>query len=145
MTSADSNIFTYALNANSPYFAEARRFLSSAAQNGSFATCELVLVELYMNLRNPAVMKKKQLPAAQAQSICQQYRNNPAWQHLDYEPAVSASLWEWAKSTKGSFRQIIDARLALTLRHHGVTHFATHNAKDFRGFGFEKVWSPLIS
>ena len=41
--------------------------------------------------------------------------------------------------------QIIDARLALTLRHHGVTAFATANAKHFRGFGFAKVWNPLAA
>ena len=39
---------------------------------------------------------------------------------------------------------MIDARLALTLRHHGVTEFATANLKDFEGFGFAKVWNPLL-
>ena len=42
-------------------------------------------------------------------------------------------------------RRIFDARLALTLRQGGVTHFATANVKDFEGWGFEKVWNPLIS
>jgi hypothetical protein len=32
----------------------------------------------------------------------------------------------------------------LTLRQCGVTHFATANVKDFEGWGFEKVWNPLI-
>ena len=64
---------------------------------------------------------------------------------MDYEPGVSSSLWRWAHGTRSGFRRIIDARLALTLRHHGVTDFATANAnaKDFAGFGFERVWNPL--
>ncbi|NJK91406.1 MAG: type II toxin-antitoxin system VapC family toxin [Blastochloris sp.] len=45
--------------------------------------------------------------------------------------------------TKTGFRHIIDARLAFTLRHHGVTHFATANTKHFESFGFERVWNPL--
>ncbi len=34
-------------------------------------------------------------------------------------------------------------RFTLTLRHLGVTQFATTNAKQFEGFGFEKVWNPI--
>jgi len=39
-----------------------------------------------------------------------------------------------------AFRRIIDLRLALTLRHHGVTEFATANEKDFQSVGFNRVW-----
>ncbi len=42
-----------------------------------------------------------------------------------------------------AMRRIIEARLALTLRHQGVDEFATSNAKDFRGFGFRRVGNPL--
>lgn len=58
-------------------------------------------------------------------------------------PEISAKLWKWAETTRRGFRNIIDARIAFTLRHHGVTHFATANVKDFQGLGFEKVWNPL--
>lgn len=68
---------------------------------------------------------------------------NPTWEFGDYEPEVGKPLWNWAAKTTTGFRDIIDARLALTLRHHGVTHFATANARLFEGFGFEKVWSPI--
>jgi hypothetical protein len=40
---------------------------------------------------------------------------------------------------------IFDTRLALTLRHHGVTDFATGNLKHFDGFGFARLWNPLAS
>ena len=52
-------------------------------------------------------------------------KTNPLWRCVDYDARVAGHLWEWAAETKGGFRQIIDARLAFTLRHHGVTHFAT--------------------
>jgi uncharacterized protein len=35
------------------------------------------------------------------------------------------------------------AGIALTLRHHGVSEFATRNVKDFQSFGFAKVWDPI--
>ena len=38
---------------------------------------------------------------------------------------------------------MIDARPALTLRHHGVTKLATANVRDFKSFDFEAVWDPL--
>jgi len=37
----------------------------------------------------------------------------------------------------------IDARLGLTLLHHGVTELVTTNAKDFTHMGFQRVWNPL--
>jgi predicted nucleic acid-binding protein len=50
-----------------------------------------------------------------------------------------------AKQKTFAFRRIIDARLALTLRHHGVAEFATANEEDFAGFGFHRVWNPLLT
>jgi hypothetical protein len=33
--------------------------------------------------------------------------------------------------------------LAYSLRHHGVTEFATRNLDHFQDFGFSRVWDPL--
>ena len=52
-------------------------------------------------------------------------------------------VWVLAAESGFARRRIIDARLALTLRHHGVTEFATRNVRDFESFGFERVWSPI--
>jgi hypothetical protein len=41
-------------------------------------------------------------------------------------------------------RVVFDTRLALTLRHYGVTEFATRNESHFGGFGFDRVWNPLL-
>jgi uncharacterized protein len=104
--------------------------------------CELVLIELYMQLRNPAVMPKP-LNSALAAAFCETFKSHPHWQRVDYCPEVSESLWQWAKTSSSGFRRIIDARLGLTLIYHGVTEFATANVKDFTSLGFKKVWNPL--
>ena len=54
-----------------------------------------------------------------------------------------AEVWPETARPGFAFRRIIDLRLARTLRHHGVTEFATTNVKDFNGQGFERVWNPL--
>jgi hypothetical protein len=53
------------------------------------------------------------------------------------------AVWELAKHRGFAFRRIIDARLGLTLRQHGVSEFATTNEKHFAGMGFQRVWNPL--
>jgi uncharacterized protein len=142
--SADTNLFLYAANPNSPHHEAARRFFEvESASQERFVLCGLVLVELYMQLRNPAVFSKPQT-ASEAAAFCAALRTNPAWEFSDYEPEVAQSLWDWAAKTTTGFRHIIDARLALTLRHHGVTHFATANVPHFQGFSFKKVWNPLV-
>ncbi len=140
--SADTNLFLYALNPHSTYHEASKRFfVEHAGGQERFMLCGLVLVEVYMQLRNPAVFKKP-LSGRDAAKVCEAFRANPKWEFGDYEPEVGASLWRWAFETKTGFRHMIDARLALTLRHHGVTHFATANTRDFKGFGFERVWNP---
>jgi toxin-antitoxin system PIN domain toxin len=141
--SADTNLFLYAANPDSPGHDAARQFFEEEAGGGQrFLLCGLVLVEIYMQLRNPSVFKKPK-SAKEATAFCDAIRGNPAWEYADYEPEVAIPLWKWAAKTTTGFRNIIDARLALTLRHHGVTHFATANAAHFECFGFEKVWNPL--
>lgn len=142
--SADTNLFLYAANPVSPYHDAARRFFEKEVSTGQrFLLCGLVLVEIYMQLRNPAVFKKPKT-AKEATAFCDALRANPAWEYGDYEPEVAKSLWAWASKTTTGFRHIIDARLAFTLRHHGVTHFATANTHHFDEFGFENVWNPAM-
>ena len=52
-------------------------------------------------------------------------------------------VWSHAAAPGFARRRVYDTRLALTLRHHGITEFATANGKDFQGFGFTRVWNPL--
>ena len=140
--SADTNLFLYAANPHSPHFNAARNFFDEhLASGGRFLLCVLVLVEIYMLLRNPTVFRSPK-SAAEAAAFCASLRANPNWEFGDYEPAVAVPMWQWAATTITGYRQIIDARLAFTLRHHGVTHFATANDRHFANFGFERVWNP---
>jgi toxin-antitoxin system PIN domain toxin len=143
MIAADTNILIHAAHARSANCGKAREFLESQAESSAFVLCELNLVELYMALRNPAVFSRP-LSAAKAHDYCQELKSNRNWQVVDYTPEVGRALWAWAARTKSGFRKIIDARIALTLRHHGVTEFATANVRDFQEFGFERVWNPLV-
>jgi len=143
MLSVDTNILIYAANPASPDHSKAVAFLDeSAVGKDQYATCELIIVEVYMQLRNRQIFSQPLTPS-EASSYCQSLRKQPNWRHLDYQPIVADRLWEWAAKTEAGFREIIDARLALTLRHHGVTRFAT--AKHFQDFGFTEVWNPLLS
>lgn len=142
MITADTNILIHAAHMGSESCEKARRFLEGHAGNKEFVLCELILIEFYMALRNPAVFSKA-LTAAEASDYCRKLKGNRNWQVIDYTPEVGPKLWEWAAETKSGFRRIIDARIALTLRHHGVSEVATANVKDFKEFGFKRVWNPL--
>ncbi len=104
-----------------------------------------MLVELYLLVRNPVICRRA-LGAPEAVAMIRQLSANPAWRPVDYpgpEQALSERLWHLAASPDFPRRRIIDARLALTLRHHGVTEFATSHVKDFEGFGFRRGWDLL--
>lgn len=144
MLTADTNLFIHAADPDSPHHQKARKFfMDFRSLDDEFVVCELVLVELYMQLRNGAIFVKP-YSAREAAAYCQAMKQNPLWRCVDYDAKVSARLWKWAAATKAGFRQIIDARLALTLRFHGVTKLATANVKDFKSFDFEHVWDPLL-
>ena len=144
-TTADTNLFIHAADPDSPNHTKAREFFKetdSESDSNEFVLCELVLIELYMQLRNAAVFVKP-YTAKESAAYCQALKQNPKWRCVDCDNAISSKLWQWASTTKAGFRRIIDARLGLTLRHHGVTHLATANIKDFQEFGFERVWNPM--
>jgi len=142
MIACDTNILFPALEASHPDHGKARGWLESMVGNESFALCELVLTEVYTLLRNAAICAKP-LSAAAAVALIENLRGNPAWLLLDHPgPGLMDKVWGVARQTE-SARRIYDIRLALTLRHAGVRSFATANIRDFRSFGFEKVWNPL--
>jgi len=145
MTSCDTNILFVALEASRPGHAQARKFLESQKNAADFALCELSLLELYVLLRNP-ITAQRPLDAAQSVAVINNLRSNPHWDLLDYpgpEAGLMTELWRCAATPGFLRRKVFDARLALTLRHHGVAEFATTNVKDFEGFGFNRVWNPL--
>jgi uncharacterized protein len=141
MISFDTNIAVHAANQASPHHASASAFLQSLGARKDVAICELVLVELYLKLRNEKIFSKP-LSASRAAAVCQTYRNNSSWMLIESAP-IMKDVWTHADKHQFAYRRIIDVRLALTLLHHGVTEFATSNIKDFQNLGFLKVWNPL--
>ncbi len=143
MLTADTNLLIHAADPDSPCHEPAKAFFTTVTDGAEeFVLCELILVELYMQLRNPAIFTKP-YTARESAAHCLALKRNPAWRCVDYDPLVSLKLWSWAMETKAGFRQIVDARIAFTLLHHGVTRFATANVRHFRGFGFVEVWNPV--
>lgn len=141
MLSFDTNIAVYAAHAGAPQHAAARQFLLGLAGRRDVVICDLMLVELYLKLRNPKILAKP-MDAARAAKECSAYRENRVWTLVECAQVMDR-VWKMAAAPGFAYRRIVDVRLALTLRHCGVTEFATSNLKDFEGLGFARVWNPL--
>ena len=141
MLGIDTNLLLYALSPKSSFHQAARKFLEKSLENERVAISDLVLVELYMLLRNPVVMKSP-LEPAQAASLALSFLRFPSVTRAENAPVMD-KVWEWASKPGFARRRVIDLRLALTLQHHGVTRFATANVKDFEDVGFSEVWNPV--
>lgn len=142
MIGVDTNLLLYALNRDASEHQVARSFLDAHAGDTAFVLSELVLVELYVLLRNAAVVGRPLDPAA-AVGIVDAFRRHPAWQLVDHDPRVMDDVWEQARRAPFARTRIFDIRLALGLVRHGVTRFATRNVRHFEGLGFDEVWDPL--
>lgn len=142
MTSIDTNLLFAWLNKDHEWHRQAATWIAGQDKNSDIVLCELCLVELYGLLRNPAVVQRP-LKGSTAVEIIQKLRSHPKWQLLDYPGGIMNSVWPAVAGNGFARRRIYDARLALTLRHHGVREFATTNVKDFEGFGFARLWNPL--
>jgi predicted nucleic acid-binding protein len=143
MTSFDTNLVVHSANEDSPLAGRARAFLESLGPRKDVVVCELMLVEVFLKLCNARIFRHPMTPA-QAGAYCQRLRDNQNWRLVESAP-VMVEVWPWTKRRGFAFRRLIDVRLGLTLRHHGVDAFATTNLKDFRGLGFDRVWNPLAA
>jgi uncharacterized protein len=142
MISCDTNILFYAHNKDCPEFRAARGFMEKFAESEDFALCELVLVELYVLLRNPKLLPQP-LSSKEAVHIIQVLRANPCWRIIDYPGDLMDAIWAYAARADVGRYQIYDARIAITLRHHGVTVFATRNVNHFKALGFDNILNPV--
>ena len=141
MIAFDTNIALYAANSAMPQHEPARQFLRSLAGRDDVIICELMLVEFYLKLRNAKIFPRP-LGALDAAARCAQFRTHARWTLVESAPVMN-EVWEFAAERSFAFRRIVDVRLALTLRHHGVKEFATSNVGDFEGLGFARVWNPV--
>ena len=142
MIGIDTNILAYARVGTAPEHPAAARFLEELGDNSEVVISELVLVELYLLLRNDKILSPP-LTAADAVKECQLLRAHPRWQLVD-SADVMKEVWPIVASEGFARRRIFYVRLAKTLQSHGVTDFATANSRDFEGLGFHRVWNPLI-
>lgn len=144
MISIDTNVLLYSLNPASEWHGPATAFLKGQFGDPSIrvALTDYVLLELYVLLRNPVVMAKP-LTARAARDLATAYLDIPNVMRIENANVMDA-VWKLAGGKEFARRRVFDARLALTLRQAGVTHFATANVKDFQGFGFRRVWNPLM-
>ena len=141
MIGLDTNILIYARAANSPWRQAAADFLEGLAEDSNVVVAELILVELYLALRTPAIFAPA-LGAAEAEAECRIFRQHPSWAVVENADVMNR-VWREAGKPGTPRRRIIDIRLAFTLQTHGVKDFATANPKDFQGLGFRRVWNPL--
>lgn len=144
MLGIDTNILLYSLNPTSRFQSAALSFLRNAfhEETKGVALADYVLVELYLLLRNKAVVKNP-LAAGEAVELVTSYWKIPSVVRIENAPVMD-SVWRRARQKGFARRRIFDVRLGETLRHHGVTRMATANVKDFEGLGFERVWNPLV-
>lgn len=145
MMAVDTNILLPALEPHHADHRAARAFLDSLHDRDDVVMSEFVLLELYVLLRNPAVMQPP-LEAAEAVDICQSFRRHPKWLVQGFPPdsrTVHDAVWNTISERGIARRRAYDTRLAFTLLQQGVKEFATVNVKDFEGRGFHRVWNPL--
>lgn len=109
------------------------------------ALSEFVLLELYLLLRDPAVLLHP-LEAPEATAVCQAFRVHPRWQVLGL-PSESRVFHDifWTRLATVGFarRRAFEWRIALSLLQQSVDEFATVNTRDFSEFGFRRVWNPI--
>ncbi len=145
MLSIDTNILLYAYSEASPFHQSALAFLRETSQRDDVALSEFVLMEFYQLLLNPAVLEDPLTPK-EAVRVIQRYRAHDRWRILGFpadSKAFHSTLWEHAAQADISRRALFDARIALALRTFNVDEFATRNTRDFKDFGFKRVWDPL--
>ena len=145
MISIDTNILFPLVVEDHPQHTQAADFAESLRTRSDVAISELVLLELYNLLRNPAVMTQP-LGALAAVDVCEAFRQHPFWQTVGFPPESRPfhdAFWPRLRQADFARRRAFDWRLALSLLQQGVTEFATVNPKDFEDFGFERVWSPI--
>jgi len=142
MKSLDTNLLFVACNAKAEGHEAGRELLLEWSKDKDVVICEMVLTELYNLLRNSAVMSGNPLGPDESVDLIRRFRRHPRWRLVENAP-IMEQVWEYAREASFPRRRIFDARIALTLLHHGVQEFATVNLKDFRHFPFQRVWNPL--
>lgn len=142
MISFDTNVLFAALEPSHFDHEPARSWLE--ALEGEIGLSELVLMEIYVLVRNQAVAARP-LSATRAVDLIETLRTNPRWRLLDAPEGHMGEIWRQAAQPGFGRRRIFDARLGVSLVRQGVKRFATRNVRDFAGIGFEELFDPLAA
>lgn len=142
----DTNVLFSAVQSTDQQHVAAAAFLDGLQERNDVVISEFVLLELYGLLRNTAIVLRPLSPA-RAVAICEEFRTHPRWQVVGL-PAENRAFHDalWPRLAEPGFarRRAYDWRIALSLLQQGVDEFATVNLRDFEGFGFKRVWNPLV-
>jgi hypothetical protein len=93
----------------SPEHRSTTAFISSLQDREEVLLSELILVELYRLLRDPAVVTKP-LIASEATSVIQIWRRHPSWKITGFPPhsrQLHDRLWKVAAGSAFAFRRIL--------------------------------------
>lgn len=140
MISFDTDLLFPALEPSHRDPAAARSFVEGL--EGTVALSELVLMDLYLLVRNPEVCRRP-LGPREAVNLVEQLRTSSQWRLLDAPEGLMAEVWTRAADPGFGQRRISDARLAVSLVRQGARRFATRDLAGFSGFGFDEVFDPL--
>jgi uncharacterized protein len=95
---ADTNVFIHAADPDAPKHGAARRYFATLvpeSERTEFIVCELALVELYMQLRNPGIFARPYSNKESA-SYCQALKNT--------RNGVVSTTTRWCRPNYGNGR-----------------------------------------
>jgi len=87
MLAFDTNLVVHAGNTRSPLNPAATAFLESLSERDDVVVCELMLVEVYLKIRSPAILTKP-YPPGEAAAFCLAFRSNPHWAVVESAPVM---------------------------------------------------------
>lgn len=135
--SADTNLFLYAANPDSPHH-EAARFFEEEIVGERLLLCGLVLVEI------------GSLLYAGQMNLGLRSFDKCRWPYIGPDPSfalLNDTVFPWLQTLKQRVgpAQNGNTTLGRLSGRLSVTHFATAHAKHFAGFGLEKAWNAMQS
>lgn len=142
MKSCDTNILVYYLDSSCKEHEKAKDYLEEVWTDKEFVICDLVLIELYVLLRNPKVFTKP-FSNEEARKCILSFRSNPYWRILEYSSGTMDKVWIAVNKIASRPASIYDLRLGYCLLGSGVKEFATRNLNDFKNVPFVKIINPI--
>ena len=142
MTAINTTILSAALDADHAMHRKESDFIDSLSDRSDVIITDLVLVELPFccGIRWSCANRSMPVPPCTCASPC---GSIPCGKLSAFRP-TAASFWPCLRTQNFARRRAWEWRIALSLLQQGVNEFATVNEKDFLGFGFKRVWNPLV-